>query len=466
MGVLEKKKTVPLSLFFFTYLLYLCAGILFIAISAVMSFNVLVSNHMIYYANYAQEQANGAADDITAADEVTEDMIPELCRYAVFDQEGNVTGGNISQKELKDAWKAVHGEITSRRGNYYKVVPRRGEYCVLQFQIVPQYRSPQLRTRLPNPQDLIFAVSVLLILLFVILISLLFGRALRKKLRPLEAATERIQKQDLDFPITSSGIREIDRILLSMDQMRGALKDSLQRQWQMEQSRKEQTAALAHDLKTPLTVIRGNTDLLEETHLTEEQQECVTFVQDSVLQMQDYVKALIELSRTEENLPIEIQSVKTEDFLSDLRPKIEGLLLPKKIELLWELKKLPETLNINPGLFARALLNIMANAAEFAPSGGKVKFEVLCDGAEAEFIVSDSGSGFSPKALANAAKQFYMEEDSRSSNLHYGMGLYIADTIVKKHKGTLQLGNSAELTGGRAAISIPAGTLEEDDVIG
>ncbi len=77
----------------------------------------------------------------------------------------------------------------------------------------------------------------------------------------------------MDFSINPTGIREIDNISFSLEQMKGALNNSLKQQWELEQARREQISALAHDLKTPLTIIRGNAELLQDTVQDETQRE-------------------------------------------------------------------------------------------------------------------------------------------------------------------------------------------------
>ena len=128
----------------------------------------------------------------------------------------------------------------------------------------------------------------------------------------------------------------------------------------------------------------------------------------------------------------------------------------KKIELVLSTKEIPETLIINEFLFTRALLNIVSNAVDFTPSKGTIAFDVRTNRTEVEFKISDSGSGFSKEALASATSQFYMEDESRSSNLHYGMGLYIANTIIIKHNGKMSLSNSKQLKGAEVTVSIPS----------
>ena len=73
--------------------------------------------------------------------------------------------------------------------------------------------------------------------------------------------------------------------MMSLEKMKAALKDSLQQQWESEQQKNRQISALAHDIKTPLTVVRGNAELLAEGELKEEDQECVL----EILKNVDYI---------------------------------------------------------------------------------------------------------------------------------------------------------------------------------
>ena len=108
-------------------------------------------------------------------------------------------------------------------------------------------------------------------------------------------ATGSVAKQNLDFEVGHSNIKEFEDVLLSFSRMKESLKASLEQQWEAEHMQKEQIAALAHDLKTPLTVIQGNADLISETELDEEQRLYAEYISSSSEQMQLYIRTLIDL---------------------------------------------------------------------------------------------------------------------------------------------------------------------------
>lgn len=279
---------------------------------------------------------------------------------------------------------------------------------------------------------------------------------MRRKLSPLLAASDRIQKQELDFTVATGSIREINVILHSMDDMRMALKQSLEKQWNMEQRKQEQMSALAHDLKTPLTLIRGNAELLYDKSLTREQKECADCIVENALQMQHYVQMLIEMTKTAQAVSAYMKKTDVELCLSEVKRQAGRLCAMHGILLSWECRITQQEIYVDPNLLVRALLNLLDNAAEHTPQGGSVSVEIQEDEQDVIFIVCDTGPGFSERALRYGKEQFYMDDDSRTaSRAHYGMGLYIVDRIMRQHNGTLALDNSPDEHGACVTIRFP-----------
>lgn len=128
--------------------------------------------------------------------------------------------------------------------------------------------------------------------------------------------------------------------------MKDNLKISLERQWKTEQTQKEQIAALAHDLKTPLTVIQGNADLLTETNLDDEQRLYAGYVVESSGQMQSYIQTLIDISRAAVGYQLHIESIDLPAFMQHLFGYMESLCRTKEIRLQMNTVSLPQMLNL------------------------------------------------------------------------------------------------------------------------
>lgn len=455
MGRKVAGKEIPLSIFFLKHFLYLFLEIIAICLASSVLFYCLITSDRIYSANYAENRANAAQTAIEDADVIGEDIIPELCRYAVFDRDGHFLDGNIGRYTQKFAWGAVSGRKSDIFWNYYKVIEREGEYCVLQYKIIPQYKSETLRNYLFPPQTLIILSTLLLILLSVIVSAIRSGRVLKKEMNPLIQVAEKIQDQDLDFSVSRGDIKEINSIIDAMDKMRNALRLSLEHQWKSEQSRKEQISALAHDLKTPLTIIRGNAEVLSDTSLTEEQAESIRFIEESSLQMESYIKMLIELAKDTNQLSPQYREIPLSDFAQDIHKTAQGLCSAQKIGLKWSFRSECQAFRADAGLLNRGISNVISNAVENSPENGIVAVDVFDENGYVVFTICDNGKGFSSRALKYATTQFFMEDTSRNSKSHFGIGLYFTDAVVKAHGGQLILENLEESEGAKVTLKIP-----------
>lgn len=324
----------------------------------------------------------------------------------------------------------------------------------MQYRTTAQFENHTLRKIFPTA-DLLFVGSVLLqIFIFLFSLSFGFGKYISQKIDKLLVAVQKIEQQDLDFEVTKSRIFEIDRVLIALDHMKTELKLSLSKQWHDEKMRQEQLSALAHDLKTPLTIVRGNTELLFDTELTEEQKECADYIETSSMQMQNYVQALIEATKSWDNYQLHIQKVSITSVLQEVKKQISGLCSMNNLTLCWNCEQKSQYFNVDYDLLVRALVNILSNAVEHTPQGGTVSLVVQEENSMLSFVIVDTGKGFTKEALKHATEQFFMDDDSRNSKSHYGIGLYIAASVAQKHGGRLILENSIETGGAKVTMQV------------
>lgn len=457
MELKRKHKVVKLRTIFIHYLLLFCIGMICWAIIMIFAYSAIVSSGGIYPANYAEQQLSKVKNTIASSNSVTSAQIPELCDYAVYSINGTRLLGNLSQQDSEKAWREVSTSETGQDLFYqYVKINRKNQVCVIRYSLFPQYKSPALRKYLPGIDTLIFILFILGLVTGALISASTFGKKLTRKMSSLQHATEKIQSQDLEFTVQSSGVFEIDHVLQSLDQMKNALKSSLKKQWDLEQARREQVSALAHDIKTPLTVARGNVDLLSETEQTKEQKEYTAYLLESTCQMEQYIKSLIEISKAELGYSLNKEVTDSKNFMNNVFNQMTALGSVKRVTVHCETHNLPKSFNIDSDLLQRAILNIFSNAVDFSPENGKIDFIADAVQKRIRFCVTDYGKGFSTDDLKQAAQQFYMGDKSRSSNTHYGMGLFIAKSIAEQHNGTLTITNSAISGGGQVTIEIPA----------
>lgn len=451
MGRVEKRRSSTLSKIFLRYVLVMLVALLTLGVCTILIFNLFIQIGSIYPANYAENKINEAYDIILSADEVTEDMIPPLCHYVIFSMDGDVLRGDMSKDAVENARNILNHETVCGR-YFFKVISRPNEFVVLQYNLTPQYKSAFLREHFINPQNVMTLVLIMGGIVIILLPSVSFGKRMKRKMKPVMDAVESIKNQELEYEVSYSGVKEIDDCLSSIDEMRNALKDSLERQWKTEQEKNRQMSALAHDIKTPLTVVRGNAELLSETELTEEQKNYIEYIASSVLQMQNYVQTLIEVTKSVEGYQYTPEKIRIEDMLDDIRKQTLGLAEVYHLKISWNEQYASETISVVYDQVVRAVMNVIKNAAEHTMEGAVIFIYIEEKRGELAFIVEDTGTGFTKEALLHGTEQFYMGDSSRSGGMHYGIGLFSAKTIAEKHGGRILLKNSEETGGAKVEI--------------
>lgn len=211
-----------------------------------------------------------------------------------------------------------------------------------------------------------------------------------------------------------------------MEQLRQALARSLSEQWAMEQERTQALAALAHDLKTPLSIVSGSAELLEEDALSPAQRERVDAILRSAGRIRDYMEQLRALTAT--GGPAEAGGRATAE-LSALAEGWaaagRGLCAPRGLRFSLDCPaSRPCTLFRSE--LDRAVLNLLDNAARFTPEGGAVRLSAYVEEAVLTVAVEDSGPGFSPEALAGRGGAFTPATLAGPGRATMGMGLTFA----------------------------------------
>ncbi|MPQ30330.1 HAMP domain-containing histidine kinase [Clostridium estertheticum] len=451
-----KKKIFTLKVVFFKYLLTL--GLAFIVFAGLYLgvFFLGENNDMFFIPSYSENLARGAKSLLASAPEITENMIPYGCRFAVLNKKYKVIKTNLDGKDLLTAIKYAKGTYSKdgSKKNYYFIERQEGS-CVLQYYIQMSYQSEFLNKHLPDPENTMVIIFAIIYFFIVFIITAIYVKKLNKHLSPLLQATEKIKKQDLDFDIKYSGIKEFNDVLLSISDMKTELKKSLEEQWNIERAKKEQISALVHDLKTPLTIIKGNAELLSDSTISKEQQEYVNYISKNSIQIEKYIKILIEISNSEKPLFLQLEEIDSINFINTIKDQLEAIANTKGIKVKFIKTLIPKSIMIDKSLLYRAIMNVISNAVNYCPNNGGICFEVKSVDNKIKFITTDSGNGFSGEDIKSATKQFYMGDSSRASKIHFGIGLYITESFVNLHGGRLYIANSHITGGAEVTIEIP-----------
>ena len=450
------KKPSSLKTAFWRFLFMLLGGLFGAVAVPFLLVTVSTTLGLTTYGDYSEIRANELAPILAATPDLSDVQIPMGIEYALLDKNYQLIETTLDENELEQAMRyATTGANDQNLQKRYLLVTRENEYVVLQYYIGAQYTNEWMNKYLPSP-DILLIVLIAAGGVFVCLfLTTRFAKKLRLQLVPLFEATSEVAKQNLDFEVGHSNIKEFEDVLISFSHMKESLKASLEQQWIAEQMQKEQIAALAHDLKTPLTVIQGNADLISETELDEEQRLYAEYISSSSEQMQLYIRTLIDISRAATGYQLHMEDIDLPAYIKQLREQIDALCQTKKIGLQVEIEHLPAVLSVDKLLLERAIMNVVNNALDYSPQDSSISISMMGDNGSLKISVTDAGPGFSQEDLLHAEEQFYMADRSRSSNLHFGMGLFITKSIVQQHDGQLILSNSEKTGGAQVTISIP-----------
>ena len=448
------KKQKSIAKIFATYIATFCIITVLQIIIISFLFIIGLKNGMILPANYYEQMVEKNRNNIMVTDEVSE-FIPKECNYVVYDLNGKIISSNVSEENALGIWKVIEEDRTSYGNNYYKIIPRGNEICAIGYKLTAQFSNLILRKYLPSAEWCPVILFIITFILGIIILSKCFSKRVAKEMKILKNITESIKVENLNFETEESSITEVNEVLSALDKMRLELNVSLNKQWNLEKSRKDQIAALAHDIKTPLTIIKGNSELLRELNLNSDAMVFNENILNEIKNMEYYIKSLIEIMKSEKEMVLKKEVVNLKNFISEIKEKSILLGREKEINFITEINNLPESINADKIALKRAIINLINNSIDYCPMKGKILFKVDLNDTYISFSIEDDGRGFSEEELSLATNQFYQGDKSRNSKNHYGMGLYITKNIINKHGGNLILENSKEIGGANVVIKLP-----------
>lgn len=447
---MAKRKLTSLRSVLLRYLLLCGGGCALILVLWWVIFMQLINIGFLLPAVASAQACADARETVATmtADTFTPDQISDLCRWAVV-QKDAVLQTNMTARQLKIALNAFHGGS----GNLvlmqyqYDVKMADGSFCLLQYDYALPYADPALRDTLPDFQTCYILLLAVLILAWLGWQTHCTVRVFAAETARLNAAVDAIAARQLE-QIDTDGvrIREFAATLLALQTMGRELTDSLQSQWRMEQQRAEQIAALTHDLKTPLSIIQGNADLLAEDTLTPAQQAQVEAILRGSARAQQYLAAL----RMVDALPAPMESFFSGELTSALDGTARALCAPAGVQFVLDEQWQGQIFAAKADLL-RTGENLLDNAVRYTPQGGTVTLSAAREGDDYLLRVTDTGAGFTAEALAKAGELLYTDA-ARSDAAHQGMGLYFARKTATYHGGTLALSN---VPGGCAVLRLP-----------
>ena len=298
-------------------------------------------------------------------------------------------------------------------------------------------------TALRTYVTIIFVLSLIIIVVTNGVISAKISRKITIPLDLLSYGAEQIKNGNLDYRINYESVDEFGRVISNFDEMRARLRQSIQTQLKYEEDRKELVAGISHDLRTPLTAIKGYVKGLKDgvANTPEKQQHYHDIIYTKACEMDVLVDKLFLFSKLDTgHLPFYFEKVNVRGYLDEFINHITEDFATKGLKIAYHNSCSTDTIvKIDADQMNRVFINILENSAKYKHSDiCHVDFEASCNGEEVVLEIRDDGQGVREEILPNLFNSFYRGDASRTNPTESsGLGLSIAERIVKAHKGTI-----------------------------
>lgn len=287
-----------------------------------------------------------------------------------------------------------------------------------------------------------YVLPVLIFVISSLITATLFYRLkLKMPLSILTNSANRIISNDLDFMVEVSGTDELGKLCKAFETMRSTLLANNRELWRQAEERKRLNAAFSHDLRNPVTVLKGSAKLAKQGLVsgkaTQEQlTENLTRIEDYTSRIERYVEIMSSVQKLEQ-IPLCEKNIEWNEIVSELENTVQLVGLESNKQIHFEANKMSKTVFIDKSILYEITENLVANALRYAKQD--INITCVINGTNMELSVQDDGDGFSSKLIKNGIQPF--QKGSEETD-HFGMGLYICNLLCQKHGGSLELENN------------------------
>ena len=384
--------------------------------------SLLAVNGIIYPANYASSNASIIEKEFNGGSLNVSD-IPFYYDYLYMEN------GRVIQDTIGDNYKA-EVEMALKTGSsatntiigakYFKAYTKGGKTLVIKYRVSAIFAIKSLYKLVNNFESLYILITLFIWMVGFVLL---------------------IKKMDLDYTRESSKYREIDGVLTSIDILANNLKASLNRQWDIQNAQKELIDSVVHDIRTPITLIKGNFELLQEENpdLSSERFADIT---NGMTRLESYIHKLTNFSYLIEGKKDTV-SESVIDYWIDV---ISAICRANEFNVNIAQRNSSEV-KLDKEAIAVALQNIVNNSVEHSTKGSDISVAFNDTVTQFEIVIRDEGNGFDESLIPVLTEKFISSKETDETSKH-GIGLSIVKRIVTANDGDLYLKNYSDIKSG------------------
>lgn len=409
------------------------------------------------YSRMTEEVLQDVKDDIERNSEKLEDKeyLDEISgelnnkfSYIIVRKENKVyyTGNDTDSQQIFDMLPEYGNELPdSETGLYYNDMKKLVKQLDFRFAdggdgsffIVTSVRSLISKNAL---KEMIFALILVLCLTSMVL-TWWMQKGLFTPINQLNTAMQNIAEGNLEYMLTTEEKGEIGELYRNYEDMRLRLKESTDEKFEHEQKNRELVSNISHDLKTPITSIKGYVEGIMDgvADTPEKMDKYIRTIYDKANDMDRLINELTTYSGIDTNrIPYNFRRINVTDYFGDCVEEVGLDLDSKNIELNYDALVEPSTQIIaDPEQLKRVINNIISNSVKYMNKGkGVIDIRILDELDSIRVEIEDNGMGIAAKDLPNIFERFYRTDASRNSSKGgSGIGLSIVKKIIEDHGG-------------------------------
>ncbi|MFN6991784.1 MAG: ATP-binding protein, partial [Fervidobacterium sp.] len=348
---------------------------------------------------------------------------------------------NIGEKGI-DYWKKFNRDF-AKSGYVYRYIPIVVDNKLEAIYVLKAPFSFTINNKNSHPLFVLLYIPVIISpLIFFILYLLIFTRQfyldVSRNLNILLEASKQVSDKNFDFTVQGLSGKEFIKIQVAFNEMIKTIHSILKNLWDLNSEKSKILSSIAHDIRTPVTVIKGQMEIIEDLKDYKVLKDIVRIVNSNCNRIIALANNLSLLGKIENTDFLVVKNrVNLYELLRSKEEELRIMAFSKNVEIRFEINLKKKYYILDENLVLRLLDNVLYNSLRFT-SEGEINLVVHDDNDKIHFLCLDTGKGFNLEDLDNLFKAYYQGENYKD---HFGLGLYIAKRIVDKFGGEIKAYN-------------------------
>lgn len=363
--------------------------------------------------------------------------------FCLLDENYHITRGNLFSGKgqlTENQFNVVKGSFSREQIiQKYSYQTTDGEERIL-ISVCPQMSNDEYARMIEHTQKIwYFAIPV--VLAVIMIETLLFAKKIKKSIVHINTAIHSYQSKD-KFEVDQSKIPyEFLSIVDNFNDLLGWMNDLQHEKENMYKENRQMIADISHDLKTPLTVIRGYAKALSEGRIPEEKKrKYLDIIYEKSMLSADLIDSLFDCVKMEHpNFKLDLEEVDLCEYVKEVLAERYNEIEENGFDIDVQIPEETIPLSIDKNLFKRLLGNLLNNSLQYNPPGTTIFVSLKQDKKDVVITIADNGTGISPELADDIFKPFVTSNNARSSGKGTGLGLTITKKIVELHGGSISL---------------------------